>query len=238
MSKTIFLFDCNGTLTPSQRPIDEKFKEFFDSFCIDNNVYLVTGSDYPKTVEHLGENIIKKVKAVYNCSGNDVWQHGKNIKRNNWTLPLECHELLQGWLEGSKFPLRIGNHFEDRPGTLNFSVVGRDATQEQRAEYIAWDTLQHERESIALQFNMKYKDLTASVGGDTGIDIYPTGCDKSQIIKDFDLKNNKLYFFGDKTMPGGNDQPLAKLIKHSFQVKDWLETWERLSYLQEAKIAL
>jgi phosphomannomutase len=232
-----FIFDVDGTLTPSRQKIDPEFEMFFESFCQDNEVYLVTGSDYPKTVEQLGERIVNQVKAVYNCSGNDVWQHGKNIKRNNWTLPDECRRFLTGWLEGSKFSVRTGNHIEERPGTVNFSIVGRNATQEQRKMYVEWDVEQRERESIALQFNMTYKDLTATVGGDTGIDIYPTGYDKGQIIKDFNLREDKLYFFGDKTLPGGNDEPLAKLINHSYQVKHWRDTHERLGYLQEAKIA-
>lgn len=232
-----FIFDVDGTLTPSRQPIDSEFGEFFSEFCQDNEVYLVTGSDYPKTLEQLGERIVNRVNAVYNCSGNDVWQHGKNIKRNNWKLPDECHKFLTGWLEGSKFPVRTGNHIEERPGTANFSIVGRNAASEDRKLYVEWDTMWRERESIALQFNMTYKDLTATIGGDTGLDIYPTGYDKSQIIKDFNQKEDKLYFFGDKTSPGGNDEPLAKLINHSYQVRHWRDTWERLGYLQEAKIA-
>lgn len=232
-----FIFDVDGTLTPSRRSIDKKFAEWFLEFCRDNDVYLVTGSDYAKTVEQLGENIVHAVKAVYNCSGNDVWVHGENIRRKEWFLEEEPRLLLQSWLEVSKFPLRTGNHFEYRTGTVNFSVVGRNATLGERKMYIEHDLAHRERESIALQFNMMYGNtIMAKIGGETGIDIYPTGWDKSQIINDFD-KDDRLYFFGDKTMPGGNDEPIAKLVKHSYQVKGWTDTWERLAYLQEAKIA-
>ena len=198
----------------------------------------VTGSDYNKTVEQLGREIVESVDAVYNCSGNDVWKHGKNIHRKDWKLPEECKTLLQSWLQFSSFPLRTGNHLEERPGTINFSIVGRNATLGERKMYVEHDLQYRERESIALQFNMMYGDtIMAKIGGDTGIDIYPVGWDKSQIINDFNLKEDKLYFFGDKTMPGGNDEPLAKLVKHTYQVKGWRDTWERLGYFQEAKIS-
>ena len=49
-------------------------EKFIDEF----KVYLVTGSDYVKTVEQLGTEIVEKVEKVYNCSGSDVWQNGKN----------------------------------------------------------------------------------------------------------------------------------------------------------------
>jgi phosphomannomutase len=234
-----FIFDVDGTLTPSRQRIDTKFAEFFLHFCRDNEVYLVTGSDYAKTVEQLGKEIAESVNAVYNCSGNDVWKHGKNIRRKDWKLPEECKTLLQSWLQVSAFPLRTGNHFEERPGAINFSIVGRNATLGERKMYVEHDSQYRERESIALQFNMMYGDtIMAKIGGDTGIDIYPVGWDKSQIINDFDLKEDRLYFFGDKTMPGGNDEPLAKLVKHTYQVKHWHDTWERLGYFQEAKIAI
>ena len=228
----------DGTLTPSRQSIDPKFGEWFLEFCRDNEVYLVTGSDYAKTVEQLGEKILNAVKAVYNCSGNDVWSHGENIRSKDWKLPEECKTLLQSWLQVSSFPLRTGNHIEERPGTCNFSIVGRNATLGERKLYVEHDNQHRERESIALQFNMMYGDtIMAKIGGDTGIDIYPVGWDKSQILQDFDQKEDRLYFFGDKTMPGGNDEPLAKLITNSYQVRGWTDTWERLGYLQEAKLA-
>ena len=53
-----FIFDVDGTLTPSRREIEPDFKNFFSNFCEHNNVYLVTGSDFPKTHEQLGDEII------------------------------------------------------------------------------------------------------------------------------------------------------------------------------------
>ena len=45
-----FIFDVDGTLTPSRQPMDPQFKEWFLSFMEREKVWLVTGSDYPKTV--------------------------------------------------------------------------------------------------------------------------------------------------------------------------------------------
>lgn len=235
-----FIFDVDGTLTPSRQSIDPEFKLFFTEFCVNNEVYLVTGSDYAKTVEQLGEYLLRWPVFVYACSGNDVWAKGENIRSKEWVLPEEPRKLLQSWLEVSKFSLRTGNHFEDRSGTCNFSVVGRNATLGERKLYVQHDKEFRERETIVLQFNSIYGDtICATVGGETGIDLYPVGWDKSQIIQDFDIKEDKLYFFGDKMEVGGNDFPLkiANSRGNNYQVKNWRETWERLAYLQEAKIA-
>ena len=231
-----FIFDVDGTLTPSRGVIDKDFKEWFTDFCVNNEVYLVTGSDYPKTVEQLGKYLCRWPVYIFNCSGNDVWAKGENIKTNSWSLPEDARSWLNEKLNASGFPLRTGQHIEDRLGTVNFSIVGRGATLKERIIYQEWDSEHEERRRISVEFNHLFQNLESRIGGETGIDIYQKGYDKSQILKYFD-KDDVLYFFGDRCDPGGNDYPLAKKIKNSFHVKNWQDTWKRLQYLQEAKIA-
>ena len=231
-----FIFDVDGTLTPSRGKIDDDFRGWFTEFCIDNEVYLVSGSDYPKTIEQLGEYLCRWPVYIFNCSGNDVWAKGKNIKTNYWSLPNEAKTWLEHKLKASGFPLRTGEHIETRPGTVNFSIVGRGATLAERIMYKDWDQTHDERRQISVEFNHKFPSLESRVGGETGIDIYSKGSDKSQILCYFN-KEDKLYFFGDRCEPDGNDYPLAKHIKNSYSVKNWQDTWERLEYLREAKIA-
>lgn len=238
MKKAKFIFDVDGTLTPSRSKIDPEFKNWFLEFCVSNDVYLVTGSDHAKTVEQLGEHLCRWPIYIYNCSGNEVWAKGSLVKSKHWDAPAELYDFLNGWLAASKFPARTGNHIEERTGSLNFSVVGRNATLGERKLYREWDEENRERESIAFQINSMFENITATIGGETGIDIHPTGWDKSQVLQDFDLVKDRIFFFGDKTMPGGNDYPLAKQLKTAYQVKDWKETWETLCFLKESKIAL
>lgn len=229
-----FIFDVDGTLTPSRGKINKEFEKWFKQFCIDHDVYLVTGSDYAKTQEQLGNDLLRCPIFIYNCSGSDVWAKGERVRTSNWTAPTELYDLMTAWLEGSKFPARMGQHIEERPGMINFSIVGRGATLGERKMYIEYDRANRERESIAFEINSKFEGITATIGGETGIDIHPTGADKSQILKDFDRKNDFIWFFGDKMDEGGNDYPLAnKLWKDGWQgsnikVSDWTYTWNRL----------
>ena len=48
--KLEYIFDVDGTLTPSRGTIDPQFKKEFLAFARTHNVYLVTGSDRPKTL--------------------------------------------------------------------------------------------------------------------------------------------------------------------------------------------
>lgn len=225
-----FIFDVDGTLTPSRQTIDPEFKKFFKTFIQDNKVWLVTGSDYAKTVEQVGADICEGVVTCYNCSGSDVWFKGKRVNSKSFDAPKELYDLMNGWLQSSPFPARMGRHIEERPGMINFSIVGRGATLAERKMYVEYDTANRERESIAYEINSKFENITATVGGETGIDIAPTGADKSQILADFDT-NDRIIFFGDRTEPGGNDYPLVKANTRgiNYQVKDWRDTWSKLN---------
>ena len=138
--KNKFIFDVDGTLTPSRQAIDKKFAVWFKNFCQSNDVYLVTGSDRPKTLEQIGDTIYNSCKRVYNCNGNDVWEKDVNIRANDWVLPEDAHEWLSVQLTESLFKIRTGLHFEHRPGMVNFSIVGRNANPEERKEYVEFDT--------------------------------------------------------------------------------------------------
>lgn len=227
-----FIFDVDGTLTPSRGIIDIHFKMFFNTFCLDNDVYLVTGSDKPKTIEQIGEDTYILCKRVYQCSGSDVWDGDTNILKSGWTLPDLARTFLISCEYESPFSIRTGNHIEQRSGMVNFSVVGRNATTEERAKYVEYDTVKNERINIASAFNIMFPDLQATVGGDTGIDIAPRGADKSQILRDF-KEDDTIHFYGDAMFDDGNDKPLSDALKQyqlgfSHQVRDWGHTWEKL----------
>ena len=232
-----FIFDVDGTLTPSRGVIDLEFKEYFNNFCRDNRVFLVTGSDKPKTVEQIGEDTYNLAHTVYNCNGNDVWQSNKHVRTNEWRIPDNARDWLTDRLTNSDFPKRTGLHFEHRPGMVNFSIVGRNANANDRAHYVKWDKDTNERNDIAAVFNSIFTDLEAKVGGETGIDISPKGLNKSQVIQDFDLNKDELWFFGDAIYEGGNDEPLAKVVTHFRPVTDWKQTMEYLQIFQERGIA-
>ena len=227
-----FIFDVDGTLTPSRGKMDAEFSKFFFDFCTLNHVYLVTGSDKPKTVEQIGNVIYGMAKRVYNCSGSEVWEGSKQVRIDNWRIPLHVKSWLQNTLEESTFPLRTGLHIEERSGMVNFSVVGRNATLGERKLYIEYDRTHGERNLIADLFNKEFNDLIARPGGETGIDISPKGADKSQIVNDFD-PNDVLHFYGDRMDTMGNDYPLKKVIidndlGFAIEVNGWKDTWSKL----------
>ena len=234
-----FIFDVDGTLTPNRGTIDAEFYFWLCNFADKHNVYLVTGSDKIKTIEQIGKGLYNKCRVVYQCAGNDVWIKDDNIKSGIiFSIPDIAEEYLDRQLNYSDWVPNTGLHFDYRPGLLNFSIVGRNATLEQRKMYSEYDKQVKERSRIAQGFNERFPQYQAAVAGEIGIDITVKGCNKSQILKDFDeagLYFEDIIFFGDKCEAGGNDYEIAEAVAFgggtAHQVKDWKDTWTKLKGL-------
>jgi len=232
-----YIFDVDGTLTPSRGQMDEKFSKFFFDFCTLNHVYLVTGSDIQKTREQIGEVIWGMTKRNYQCSGNDVWERGKNIRTSTLKLPDEMWGDLNRAITDSSFPVQNGQHIEERPGLYNLSIPGRNIGNRTRIQYVAYDKHTNERNNIAAKLQKQFPLFEFKVAGETGIDITAIGNNKSQILDDFDPLD-VIYFFGDKCDKGGNDHEIALAVhdrggeNSTYQVDSWEGTF---SYLQSIK---
>ena len=230
----IYIFDVDGTLTPSRGNMNIDFKLWFCNFAEVNTVYLVTGSDKKKTMEQIGEYVYSRCEAVYQCNGNQKFVGDLKVSDRYVDFSPLIGDM-ENVLELSEFKVRTGQHIENRGAMINLSVVGRGATQAQRQEYVKYDKETSERNKIAKHLSSLHPDFNFQVAGETGIDITLKGCGKEQILKDFDpLK--KLHFFGDKIVPGGNDYSLAMKIHNeglgeSYPVKDWKDTWAILKRL-------
>ena len=209
----IFMFDIDGTLTPSRLMMTKEFAKFFDKWSNENKYYLVTGSDLDKTKEQLPIAYIDRAEAIFTCCGNQMWIDSKLIYDNKFELTSKLKNSLEVVLMSSPYPHRYGNHIEDRGSMVNFSIVGRNCTQEQREHFFQWDNEKGERKKISTFLKHKFKNLDAVLGGQISIDIYPRGIDKSQITKHIDF--DECIFIGDRTEKGGNDYPLAKLMNET-----------------------
>ena len=221
-----FIFDVDGTLTPSRKQMDIGFSAEFLIFCCKYDTYLVTGSDRAKTVEQVGLDIYNRCKRVFNCSGSDIYDGKNSVYRSNWKPSEKLISFLNDELDYSNFPIRTGSHIEYRPGGINFSILGRgEGNMDGRTEYVKWDINTNERRDIASRLNDNFPDLNVQIGGQTGLDI--SDSDKSQIIKFFNF-DDELHFFGDMMEEGQNDYPLARAVKErlgfTYHVKGWEDT--------------
>ena len=232
-----YLFDVDGTLTPSRKPMVEDFKNYFKFWVSTqqssgNKVYFVTGSDYYKTVEQVGEDLWTLVDGSYQNSGNRLFCQGRLIFESEWEMPEDLESVVLTLIRQSYWYGTAENNIEHRIGMVNISTIGRDCSDKQRADYYEWDKENLERETIADVINSNFEDIEAVIGGEISIDIYPKGKDKSQILGCLEGKN---IFFGDKCYLGGNDYTISEAAYEKYHVSDWTQTRDILAVIDKIR---
>tara|TARA_Y100000593_G_scaffold93218_1_gene187283 strand:- start:2903 stop:3610 length:708 start_codon:yes stop_codon:yes gene_type:complete len=231
----IYLFDIDGTLTPSRLRIDPEFEQFFLQWMKDKDVIFVTGSDKEKTIEQVGEKIWTRASRIYQSCGNAVYQGSQMIDKKHFDMTPELKKLLETFVSKSAWPYKFGNHIEERIGLINCSTIGRNCPQSSRNDYHKWDSHNKERKTFCKIIEDAFPDLEATIGGQISIDIYPKGQNKAQVLDDLE---GHIIFFGDKCEPGGNDYPIVERLEREWEtgsrdrtihkVKNYKETWNIL----------
>ena len=209
---TVYVFDMDGTLTPARLPMTEEFKKEFLPWLKTHTAFIATGSDYSKVGEQLPQEVIDAFTGIYGSMGNTLHQNGKLIYKKEIEYNENLLNDLENFRKNTKYPYKLfGNYIEKRIGMVNFSVIGRDCTYEEREKYTAWDKINGERLNIQKTLSEKYPEYDFECGGNISLDIIPKGCGKSQIAHNLREKcpNEKIIFMGDRTYLGGNDYALA-----------------------------
>lgn len=217
----IYLFDIDGTLTEPQRPISQKMTDVLMRLQETNDVYLVTGSDRDliRTNNQVNDQLEQGLAGIFTCQGSELWQQTELMYQNEHTFDPNMITDLTNFVIESNFKPKTGKHINERPGMINFTVVGRNATLEQRKMYAYWDSEMAERHILADYMRRVYSQYDFSIGGEISIDINLKGANKSQIIKYIrdngykaEAYTGPFSFFGDKTHQGGNDYTLARAL--------------------------
>lgn len=213
----IYIFDMDGTLTPSRREMTPDFEIFFSEWASNHTFFLVSGSNLEKIKEQVPQYILELSKGVFTCGGNQLWLDNELSYNHEFKPSDELINYLNDELINSRYPVRAGNHIEDRGSMLNFSIVGRDCSLDERLDYFKYDVRTEERANIATQIMLKWDNLDAVIGGQISIDITPKGMNKSQVLNEVKkfYQNEEYIFIGDRTMEGGNDYPLAKIMNET-----------------------
>ena len=246
MNPKAFIFDMDGTLTESRRCITEQTLSALKSLS-PAKLYLVTGSDMAKVVEQMGTDVLlERFERVMACNGTRVWNC--NLDMDDEALSYEP-ELIHkvslidyysqpdiNHITSTLLKLAADNHTKYKTGTfvewrdsqINFSLIGRNCTLEQRDDYAKWDDKSGERDKAIDQLRETFKGwgLSFRKGGQISIDITRKGWDKSYALQSIKEPPEDCVFFGDRIEGNGNDSDIAVLCGAYHEVSGPEETVE------------
>lgn len=216
--KYVYGFDVDGVLCDRGKTIDKEFKEWFLNWSVDKEYYIITGSHREKTILQISEQIVKNAKLAFHCLGNSIWIDDHEVVVNNFLFKEEELDFLNNCILQSNFSIKTGNHFDYRKGSVNFSIIGKNASHEQRLQYVQYDEQSKERIQIIEKFTKRFPRFDAFIGGDVSIDICLTGANKKLILNLCDFRDCVFHYFGDRCFKYGADYPLRLALERTKHV--------------------
>jgi phosphomannomutase len=250
----VVLFDMDGTLTPARKSIEQDMEEALMALSRVAKVGIVTGSTFEYVMQQCG-SLFKSNKDFSNflilpCNGTQKYSWDRNewesgLWQKDFSLDMREHlgekkyRVLVSALIERLYILSLshqykipttGNFISYRDSLVNFCPIGRSANNQDREEFKKYDKEHNVRLEVLkkLKNSELSKDLAFSLGGNTSIDIYPHGWDKTYALNYYEGHNH--WFIGDRcTVETGNDKPIYDKVRENtpnqaFEVKNPQET--------------
>jgi len=250
MMKSIILFDMDGTITPPRKSIEIPMIQSLRNLTEVSRIGIVSGSDFDYIMQQceslfdMGGIDLRDIDLLP-CNGTKFYSwkttefkiyHEENmmtfLKKDSQYQKL-VRKILTLQLEIINGPLMFtqiaGTFIQYRGSILNWCPIGRDANNHIRADFIDLDKKEKIRENYRDKIE-KFIDesnipITTVIGGDTSIDIYPDGWDKTYALRHYPQHN--VFFVGDRCNKGGNDYSLFEKLNsigHAFKTSGPKET--------------
>jgi len=210
-------------LTKARQRIEPAMDEFLIRLKSEKvPIALVGGSDIGKIVEQMGctlEEMNQKYDYVFSENGLVAYKGAHSypvVTIQDYLGEEKLQKFINfclGYMAKITLPVKRGTFVEFRKGMLNVSPIGRSCSQQEREQFYALDQKDNIRkkfvEAMRENFPVDKFGLHFSIGGQISIDIFPIGWDKRYCLQYLEKDGfEEIHFFGDKTMPGGNDHEI------------------------------
>jgi len=207
----IVLFDVDGTLTLPRKKASEDMLNVLKELRKRFSIGVVGGSDLEKIKEQLTPTILNDFDYVFAENGTVAYKNGTLISESSVKDYLGYQDLnrfnryVMKYLSELDIPITTGTFIEHRRGLINVCPIGRNCSQTERDDFEAFDKQHKIRETMVAILREKFADLKLqfSIGGQISFDVFPVGWNKTFCLQYVNFPN--IFFFGDKTEPGGND---------------------------------
>lgn len=230
-NEKVALFDMDGTLTAPRKHIGPDMVKALLNLSEKCQIGILSGSDLRLIKEQVLDYLpdtLKSRTTLFPCNGTQVFVFDSGKYRQAYHVDMIDEIGVNSFFELYEFLLKQqnvvcddnpdikirGNFIENRGSMLNYCIPGRSSLAEDRKNFGYIDLTRGIRNQVLTRIKtfIKRKDLnlSTSIGGQTSIDIFPRGWDKTYVmnhILDYDV----ITFVGDKCEDSGDDKELYNL---------------------------
>ncbi|ORM39424.1 Phosphomannomutase [Babesia sp. Xinjiang] len=242
MTRSILVFDLDGTLTQPVQPLTDDMKVALLR-CKEkgHDIAIASGSKYMKIANQVGEEFLPNFKFIFAENGTQVYEDGvlvKSLDILDFVPEKTLKELVEfslRYIADLDIPVKRGTFVEHRKSLINLCPVGRNCSAEDRIAFAALDNSKNIRQKFISELESKFGSgevqLRFVAGGQISVDVFPKSWDKSITLINLG-EYDVIHYFGDNTKPGGNDYEIYShpdVMGHT--VKDYRDLIVQLNEL-------
>lgn len=236
----LIIFDLDGTLTESKRPLTRAMAHLLEHLLVHTKVAIISGGALSQflsqIVARLSEDAELANLYLLPTSGAALYVHhhtGFDKKYEERISEEDAERIMAAMRQGASASGVVdlaesswGPRVEYRGGQLTFSALGQDAPL---AEKKAWDPNHAKRRALQTEIQKRLpKDFTASMGGANSIDVTKEGVDKAygvhQLSEILHIPEKDMLYVGDELKAHGNDEAVFKTNAETKAVTSPTET--------------
>eukprot|EP00835_Amoeboradix_gromovi_P001628 NODE_78_length_23131_cov_0.599427.p10 type:complete len:203 gc:universal NODE_78_length_23131_cov_0.599427:7579-6971(-) len=179
----LVLFDVDGTLTPARKSASPEILELLERLRTKATVGFVGGSDLPKQIEQIGEDVLDRFDYCFAENGLTAYKNGKQLASQSFINYIgeeryqKLANFILNYIANLDIPQKRGTFIEFRNGMINVSPIGRNCSYPERLEFQKYDDVHKIRQTFVNKLKEKFSDygLTYSIGGQISFDVFPIG---------------------------------------------------------------
>jgi len=219
MTKKLYIFDLDNTLTESRTLIDNETSQLLCELMLHSHVAVISGAAFWQFEKQLLSGMdcdgCFKNLTILTTSGAEMWRYDtmwKKIYSNVVPEYIRKHTIeliadVAGVPSGEE-----STYIEDRGSGITYSALGVTAPPEKKN---LWDKDQKKRLAMVEKLSPQLPELSIRIGGTTSIDFTLKGIDKAygvqKISEYLHIPFSECVFVGDALFPGGNDNAVERL---------------------------
>lgn len=228
----IFLFDMDGTLTREHHPFEWTLESSLKDLMNYGEIGILTGSDMEGVQKKMGKfldySAIRYHLHVLPCNGTQWYApppyHDRSLVKkygismedfighNNFQKLMKLIVDFQSISTDDENIRLKGSFINNRGPMINWCPIGRSSNTEDRIKFQEYDKRVGFRKNLISTFRKSImlsdfrKQIEVRYGGETSLDIFPKGWDKTFALNHF--PDHQVWFVGDKCEVDGNDKEI------------------------------
>ena len=218
-NRHLVLFDVDGTLAESGKQCDSTIVDALQKLASMENVDIgvVGGGTLQKIRWQLGEPLCNTMRWLFAENGLVTGDGTVHASLRNSVSERDLQhavDLCLRWIAKTRLPFKRGHFIDFRHGLIYVTPIGAQCSASERERFARLDSMHGFR--LQLLRHLRGDDRFARrfqcvLGGQIGVGIFPHDFDKTYCLRHIDASDahyERIYFFGDRCTPNGNDYPL------------------------------